>query len=323
MQRREERPREGVADERHLVDALALDRSPGRVRVEAPHLVGEDDGAAAVEGVERRPLPGAVHEGRQHEEAAAEPRVDVAEELLLAVEPLEPRHVAAEPIEEDVLVPPEDPLRHARRAAGEQHVEVVGGVGELDRVRALGGEPCFVVDGAGQERVVRVVAHLDEVAERRQPVAHRRQQRGERRMVDDRARGARLQDVVQLIGDVAIVDVHERSTRLPRPVHRLDPLVAVVAVDGDVVVARLPRLEVRSLATTAEAEAQEGAAELARARGEVRVGEDTVPPHEGLPVGHVAPEQLLDGGEVHEHQYGSPLLCRKLKSAATNRSTSG
>ena len=147
-----------------------------------------------------------------------------------------------------------------------------------------------------------VVAHLDEVAQRRKLVSHGGQQRSEGRMVDDRARRARLEHVAQLVGDVAVVDVDEGGARLPRPVHRLDPLVAVVAVDGDVVVARLPGLERGPFAAAAEAEAPEGAAKPAGAARQVGVREDAVPPHERLPVRNVASEQLLDGGQVDQHQ---------------------
>ena len=76
-------------------------------------------------------------------------------------------------------------------------------------------------------------------------------------------------------------------------------------------------------APAAEAEAQEGAAEPPRAGRQVGVREDAVAPRERLPLRDVTGDQLLDDGEVDEHQYGSPLLCWKVKSEATKRSTSG
>src|SRR5581483_7767367 len=79
----EERAGEGIADDRELVDLLAHDRLPDALRVEPADLVGEDDDAAAVERVEGAPLPRAVHERRQDDETATEPRVDVAQELLV------------------------------------------------------------------------------------------------------------------------------------------------------------------------------------------------------------------------------------------------
>ena len=60
----DERSGERVADHLHRQHLLGLDRPPHLGGVEAAGLVGHDDGAAAGEAGERRPLGGAVHERR-------------------------------------------------------------------------------------------------------------------------------------------------------------------------------------------------------------------------------------------------------------------
>jgi len=86
-----------------------------------------------------------------------------------------------------------------------------------------------------------------------------------------------------------------------RAEHRFEPLGAVVGVDGDVIVARLPGLEGHALDAAAEAEAAERAADAARTREKLGVGEDLVPPHERLALRDVPRDQLLQDGEVDEH----------------------
>src|SRR5262249_58220580 len=138
-----------------------------------------DERAAAMEGVEGEPLPGAVHEVKHYDSASAHPEGDVAPQLLLAVEPLEARKMPAQPVEEDVLVAPEDALRDARRAAGVEDVEIVGRVGQIERSSRLARAELLVVECARKARVVRVVAQLDQVAELREPGAGLRDERGE------------------------------------------------------------------------------------------------------------------------------------------------
>src|SRR5437867_3453710 len=126
--------------------------------------------------------------------------------------------------------------------------------------------------------VARVVAHLNQVLEQREVVPHRGQARREGRVIDDGARPAGGEHEAQLVGHVAVVDVDEGRARVERAEHRLEPLGAVVGVDGDVVVARFPGLEVRPLGAAAEAEAAERAPHPPRAPEELGEGEDPVAP---------------------------------------------
>ena len=91
LQSFQERARDAVAGHHDGVTAVPLDGVPDRIGVEVPGLLGEHDGAAAVEGVEHAPLAGAVHEGEADERPAADAHADVGRELLVGLEAREAR----------------------------------------------------------------------------------------------------------------------------------------------------------------------------------------------------------------------------------------
>src|SRR5438876_5760991 len=105
---------------------------------------------------------------------------------------------------------------------------------------------------------------------------------------------------MELVGDVSVIDVHADGPRLERAHQRFEVFVAVVEVERDVILPRLPRLEPVALDRAAEAEAGERAAEAAAAPIELGVGEATVPPNQRLAVGDRAGDEILDGREVNE-----------------------
>ena len=96
--------------------------------------------------------------------------------------------------------------------------------------------------------VVDLEQHLGGRVQRGQ---HLGQRRGQRRVQDHGARPGVVEQVLQLLADVAVVDV-ERGDAGPVPAqHALQVLVAVVEGEGEEVLARLPSLELRSLAVHA------------------------------------------------------------------------
>ena len=170
---------------------------------------------------------------------------------------------AAHRREEDVLRPPHHALRHAGGAARVEDVEVVGRAGEqtvaigrrrrervlvLDRVEPVG-------DGAG------AVVELEEVAQLRHAGQHRRDVRTELGLEDERDEVGVVEQVAQLLDDVAVVDVDRHRARLEAAEHRFDPLGAVERVDADVLagqhadVAEVVRDPVRALVELAVGEA--------------------------------------------------------------------
>ena len=80
----------------------------------------------------------------------------------------------------------------------------------------------LVVDGARQQGLSAVVRHLDQHAELRQPLADARQRGGVARLIDQRRRVGVVQQVEQLVVDVAVVDVERRHAGEERAQHALD-----------------------------------------------------------------------------------------------------
>ena len=82
----------------------------------------------------------------------------------------------------------------------------------------------------GSKRVARGVGHLDDDARGRAASGSTSASVGAKQDVDDdRLRPGVVEQVAQLVGDVAVVDVERRDARLPRAEHRLEVLDAVVA----------------------------------------------------------------------------------------------
>ena len=126
----EQRARERVADEHEEVHPLALDRPPEVVRVEPLRTPLQHHGASLVERAERRPLRRAVHERRGRHAAQVRAGGRVRDQLGDRRGRRHAGRLAAHGGEVDVLLPPEDALRGARRAAGVEDVEVVGRAGD-------------------------------------------------------------------------------------------------------------------------------------------------------------------------------------------------
>src|SRR5690606_38135575 len=118
-----------------------------------------------------------------------------------------------------------DALEHAGRAARVDDVVVVvapaGHDGPLGR-------------GGGQSGLV-VVAGDEDEADVVRPGDHRLDGAEQRRLREHRHRVAVVEQVGQLAGDVAVVDVDGDRPQLPGRQHRLDVLGAVLEVEGDVV----------------------------------------------------------------------------------------
>ena len=70
-------------------------------------------------------------------------------------------------------------------------------------------------------------------------------------MVDHAPGSAVVQEVAELLGHIAVVHVERGDAGSVRAEHPLDVLVAVVQVEGEVVLAGLPPLELWSLLTVA------------------------------------------------------------------------
>ena len=165
-ERVQHRPCARVAHEVARVDVLAFEQVEHELHVDV-RLAVEHDLAAAEQRAERRPLPARVHqrpERERHElrDRRVARRKERPESLRGVVEHRcrdllgrgdrrASRVAAAEAAEEHVLLAPHHALRPAGRAAGVEHVVVVGGAwAEVAFGRSRPHEPLVVV-GAGDD----------------------------------------------------------------------------------------------------------------------------------------------------------------------------
>src|SRR5262249_31028255 len=176
---------------------------------------GDDHGPAGEQRAERHPVRGAVHErARGH---ASRARVLAAfRDLLRRGDRVTGPGGAAERTEEDVLVPPYDPLGHTGRAAGVEDVQVVGRARrEVARGRCAG------------ERVL-VTGEREQGAQLRKTGPDGVDARRELVVEDEGNRVGIVEQVVQLLLDVSVVHVDRHRAELERGEHPLEVLRRVV-----------------------------------------------------------------------------------------------
>ena len=127
--------------------------------------------------------------------------------------------------EEEVLAAPHHALGHARGAAGvDDDLVVAGALGEVPLGRAVGVAPCerlgveAVLAGAGA-----VLDHHERL-EQREALLHRGDAGPELLVVEERLEVGVAEEVLELLLDVAVVDVHRHGPHLEDRQERLDPL---------------------------------------------------------------------------------------------------
>ena len=128
-----------------------------------------------------------------------------------------------------ILVTPDDALRHARRAAGVQDVDVVVAPRREVASGGLRRERCLVVAADDQ--------HMDQ---QRGVFAGAAGTLGELGSDHERDEIGVVEDVGEFVLDIAVVDVDPHRAQLEHRPHGLDPLDAVESVDSDVVTATDP-----------------------------------------------------------------------------------
>ena len=249
----------------------------------------------------------AVHERRTGDQAHAAVdgvRGDLVERVpLLAVV----EAPSAERADEDVGLAPQHALGQPGRATGVEHVQVIGRPRRpqliVEHVRR-GGQHVLVPLGTVEQGVVAAVTDLQQDPEPGQPVADRGQRRGERRVVDDRLRARVAQQVLELLGHVAVVDVERREACLVRAEHAFDVLVAVVQVERQVVLTAQVVVEHRgavgrrAFGHGAESPVDQGVRESTGPVADLGVGEASVAEDDALPIGHGRLDGLVHLSEV-------------------------
>ena len=266
----------------------------------------QHDDVGVREEVERHPVRGAVHERRTGEELHAAVhgvRRDllVRGPLLLVVAP-SPAHRR----DEDVALPPHHALGHAGRSARVEDIQVVGGPGldELGRqLGRLGVEGVVEPHRAGEQIVARSVRHLEQHVEVLQPVTHCGQDRCECRVVHDGASRRVAQQVLELVGHVAVVDVEGGGASLVRTEHRLEVLGAVVQVERHVILTGLVGCERGAVDDRAESPCAQRVGELTASAADGCVAATIGAPvrgpgHDAVAVGYRPFDRFVDRCQV-------------------------
>ena len=209
-ERTEQRARARVPDEVHRVHALALDEIEHVLHVDVETVVQHDLAELRRPGIARgqersQALRGILEHGR-HDVVGSPYRRTT-------------RVPAAHRAEEDVLVAPEDALRHAGSASRVEHVVVVRGAGTEIARRRRGVE-------VGGERPVVDIDHEPDAGAARGALAHAG-------VVHD-PDGVRVgEQVLELVVDVAVVHVDRNGTQLVAREHRLEMFDRVAHVERD------------------------------------------------------------------------------------------
>jgi hypothetical protein len=221
-------PGVGVADGHHDAHPLLGRHLQGEPRVEA-QVPDHDREGARQQGREDQPEPASVHE-RAEAERARDGRalLDAGGHVVEVSHRLDAEGrvaASADGRQVDVLVPPHHALGHAGRATGPQAVEVVGrALADVGRRVGLAGQRLLVA-GVGHQHLAAAVEPGRGPAG---PVL-------QVRLGDDDDQVGVVEQVGELLVDVAEVHVHRDGPQLVGRQRGLDVLVAVVEVTPDVV----------------------------------------------------------------------------------------
>ena len=227
---------------------------------------------------------------------------------------------------EDVGGAPEHALGHARRAAGVEDVEIVGrGLGKAVR-RDDTGQCLLVVEGARQQRAAGVVGDLEEQGLALEMRKHLLERGRELRVVEDRSRLGVAEQVRELLFDVAVVHVQRRDAGLEGAEHALEVLVAVVGVDGQVVLPRFVPLEAAALALCAESVPREHGGQAPAALGQLPEREPAIAEDHRLAIGDRCCDGVIESGEIELHvflQVGRSGMVTRWTASSCASGTSG
>src|SRR5262249_49561440 len=120
-------------------------------------------------------------------------------------------------------------------------------------------------------------------------------------VVDDAARVRVAEQVAQLLFDVSVVDVERRDARLVGADHRFEVFVAVIEVEGDVILPRLPRLQLGALAMATEAGGPGAVGGAPRTQLKIAPGQPQTRGNDRLLVGNRVGDRLVDRAQGEGH----------------------
>ncbi len=241
---------------------------------------------------------------------------------LVEVRPLLDAVATTQRCTKNVGLTPQHALGHPGGATGVEDVEVIG--------RRLGGhgvvgisQSLFVIERPMQQWFARPVVHLQQQFQRGDLSRHRSHAGGKAGVVDEPLGSGVVEQVHEFFFDVPVVHVERRHPGLVGAQHALEVFVAVVQVQTEMVLPRLPSRQLGALGMNGESVIDQHVGQTTRTLGQLGEGEASVTPHHSLPVGHGGGHCLIHGAKVELHvcpQFhtvgGNPVRCHALTLSA-------
>ena len=118
-------------------------------------------------------------------------------------------------------------------------------------------------------------------------------------MIDHGPRICVIEKIEQFLFHIAVVHVEGCAARLEGTEHTLEILVAVVEVERNVILARLPVGELRPLCVATQAVPAQDMGQPARTVGDLRPTQAAVAIHDAVPLGNHFGDGFMDTGQIH------------------------
>src|SRR5262245_9074176 len=126
---------------------------------------------------------------------------------------------------------------------------------------------------------------------------------GKARVIDQGATVGVIEEIDQLVFDVAIIDVERGEASLIGTDHSFEVLIAVVQIEADMGLARFEGLQRRALLPASQSLCMKEVGQLPRARGEGAPGQAPVAKHYAVAIGNRFSDRLVDGRKVEVHTW--------------------
>ena len=150
----------------------------------------------------------------------------------------------------------------------------------------------------------------------RESLAQARDRRGEGGLIDHRLGVGVLEEILEFLVDVAVIDIERRGPGLEGAEHPFEILVAVVEIEPDVVLARLPAKEPPAIRTLTEMVAAQYVGQSPGAVGDLRPAEATVAEEEALAIGNGGGDGLVYGRQI-QHRLVRRVIAWQSRAART------
>ena len=300
----EKRPRKRISNDRDGVHTFALHRRPNVVGIESLNFRLDHHRGADVPHIERNPVCGAVHQRRRRQGTKGSARFNPFQKLLEGLGDATRSKRAFV----NVLVAPDHALGHPGRSAGVQDVEIVVRERRRQGLWSRGRECFLIVDGSRQQGIARFVRNLKPEFYARKLITKFLEHGGKGCVIDNRFGLRVFEEIQKFFFDVAIIDVERYAAGLECPQHAFEILIAVIEIQADVILARLPVGQHIAFGVTPQAGGVEHGCETPSAVGDFAPRKAAIAEDDALVVREYLGDRFVESGQVvHDAGYASPV----------------